>query len=153
MKVLNDPKAKKLDKKSKAFWILVKSLNDFRNNDNGGYLPVSINIPDLTMDTKSYVELKKIYKAQYESDVKAFKGYVIKNLESIGMKKDIIKDELITRFIKNCRSLKLVRGKSMADEVASPDLEELSELFIDPMAAFADPTENKGILFFVHLYK
>eukprot|EP00490_Sorites_sp_Unknown_P021487 CAMPEP_0114659640 /NCGR_PEP_ID=MMETSP0191-20121206/18257_1 /TAXON_ID=126664 /ORGANISM="Sorites sp." /LENGTH=47 /DNA_ID= /DNA_START= /DNA_END= /DNA_ORIENTATION= len=31
----------------------------------------------------------------------------------------------------------------MEDEVAAPDLEELSELFIDPMAAFADPTENK----------
>ena len=60
-KVLKDPKGDKLDENSTNYWILVRALRDFMENEGKGFLPVSTSIPDFHTDPKSYVTLKKLY--------------------------------------------------------------------------------------------
>lgn len=125
--VLNDKKGEKLEKNSSDFWILVKSLRDFMKNEGKGFLPMSTNIPDITCDPQSYVKLKKIYKARAQRDYDLILKYTQQNLKSIGRKEDSIPDFLVDRFVKNVRSLKFIRTRSIENEINSPDNENISE--------------------------
>jgi len=139
--VLTDPKGEVLDGESKEFWILVRALRDFMDNEGAGFLPCSTNIPDLTMDSKSYVELKAIYKARAQRDFELIKGYTEKRLEELKKEKTAIKEEIIDRFVKNVRHLKVVRTKSMEEEYTKPDTEQYDELFMD-MSAFEEKSDD-----------
>eukprot|EP00484_Ammonia_sp_Unknown_P030184 CAMPEP_0197030628 /NCGR_PEP_ID=MMETSP1384-20130603/9824_1 /TAXON_ID=29189 /ORGANISM="Ammonia sp." /LENGTH=550 /DNA_ID=CAMNT_0042460015 /DNA_START=21 /DNA_END=1669 /DNA_ORIENTATION=+ len=139
--VLEDAKAEKLDASSKDFWVLVRALKDYLENEGGGFLPCSTNIPDLTMDSKSYVKLKSIYKERAQRDLNLIRGYVAKRLEELKRAKDCIADDLIDRFVRNVRSLKVVRTKSMEDEYTAPDTEQYDELFMD-MSAFEEGKDD-----------
>ena len=146
--VLDDPKAKKLNENSSYFWVLVRALKDYMENEGAGFLPCSTNIPDLTMDSKSYVKLKSIYKDRAKRDLDLIKGYVCKRLEELKRDKASITDELIDRFVKNVRSLKVVRTKSMEDEykpITDKDTdrtEEFDELYMD-MSAFEEEKDEQ----------
>eukprot|EP01084_Bolivina_argentea_P155493 270965_1 len=140
--VLNDPKADKLDNKSTEFWILVRALKDFMENEGGGFLPCSTNIPDLTMDSKSYVNLKSIYKNRAERDLNIIRSYVLKRLNELGKDSKLINNEIIDRFIRNVRSLKVVRTRSIEQEYKSPNTEEYDELYMD-MSMFEEKTDQE----------
>jgi len=129
--VLSDKKGEKLDETSTAFWILVRALKDFMEKEGGNFLPCSTNIPDLTMDSKSYVALKSIYKVRAQRDLDLIKGYVQQRLQELKREKDSISDVLIDRFVSNVRSLKVVRTRSMEQEYTNPNVEEYDELYMD----------------------
>mmetsp|Transcript_71980 Transcript_71980/g.64674 ORF Transcript_71980/g.64674 Transcript_71980/m.64674 type:complete len:610 (-) Transcript_71980:27-1856(-) len=156
--VLDDPKAKNLTKDSSNFWIMVAALNKYRLENGGGkdmkpsdeekektqgFLPCSTNIPDLTMDSKSYVKLKAIYKERAQKDYDTIKGYVKEILKSLEKSDDCIKEEIIDRFVKNVRNLKVVRTRSFEDEYNKPDVNKLIKFYEDdPMAAFEEKSEE-----------
>merc|ERR1719335_1555590 len=83
------------------------------------------------MDSDSYVRLKAIYKARAERDLGLIRGYALKRLEELGRAKDSISEELITRFVRNVRHLKVVRTRSMEEEYTKPNTEDYDELFMD----------------------
>merc|ERR1719192_1313071 len=139
--VLTDAKGEKLDEKSTDFWILVRALRDYMEKEGGGFLPCSTNIPDLTMNSESYVKLKSIYKARAQKDYDLIKGYLEKRLEELKKEKTAIKEEVIERFVKNVRHLKVVRTRSMEEEYTKPNTEEYDELFMD-MSAFEEKSED-----------
>jgi len=143
--VLKDPKGEVLDEHSSDFWILVRALRDFMENEGGGFLPCSTNIPDLTMDSESYVKLKSIYKARAQRDHDLIKGYTEKRLEELKKEKTAIPEEVIERFVRNVRTVKVVRTRSMEEEYSNPNTEDYDELFMD-MSMFeqkADDAETK----------
>ena len=146
--VLDDPKAKTLNENSTNFWILVRGLKDYMENEGAGFLPCSTNIPDLTMDSKSYVKLKSIYKDRAKRDLDLITKYVCKRLEELKRDKASIASELIDRFVKNVRSLKVVRTKSIEDEykpITDKDTdrtEEFDELYMD-MSAFEEEKDEQ----------
>lgn len=109
--------------------------------EGGGFLPCSTNIPDLTMNSESYVKLKSIYKARAQKDYDLIKGYLEKRLEELKKEKTAIKEEVIERFVKNVRHLKVVRTRSMEEEYTKPNTEEYDELFMD-MSAFEEKSED-----------
>ena len=139
--MLRDPKGEALDDKSTDFWILVRALRDFMDNEGGGFLPCSTNIPDLTMDSKSYVKLKSIYKARAQRDYELIKGYAEKRLEELKKEKNAISEEIMERFVRNARHLKVVRTRSMEEEYTKPNTEEYEELFMD-MSAFEEKSDD-----------
>eukprot|EP00485_Elphidium_margaritaceum_P017362 CAMPEP_0202726442 /NCGR_PEP_ID=MMETSP1385-20130828/184615_1 /ASSEMBLY_ACC=CAM_ASM_000861 /TAXON_ID=933848 /ORGANISM="Elphidium margaritaceum" /LENGTH=550 /DNA_ID=CAMNT_0049392663 /DNA_START=68 /DNA_END=1723 /DNA_ORIENTATION=+ len=141
--VLKDEKALTIDAQSRDFWILVRGLNDFLANEGGGFLPCSTSIPDMTMDSKSYVALKAIYKTRAERDLKLIAGYVQKRLTSIGRAADSIASDLVERFVRNARSLKVVRTKSMAQEYENANADEYDELYMD-MSAFEEKDDDEA---------
>jgi amyloid beta precursor protein binding protein 1 len=136
--VLDDPAGETLTAESADFWVLVRALRDFMENEGAGNLPVSTAIPDIVADSKSYVKLKQIYKERAEKDHETIQGYVNKRLTEIGRESGAIAEEIVDRFVKNCRALKVVRMKSFADECGMPDLEHLEEQYFD-MSMFEEP--------------
>ena len=159
--VLDDKQAKKenLTKDSDEFLILVCALNRYRFENGGGknmkpsseeekektlgFLPCSTNIPDLTMDSKSYVKLKSIYKERAKKDYDIINGYVKDILKSLNKDENCISEEIIDRFVKNARNLKVVRTRSLDDEYTKPDINRLIRYYEDdPMAAFEEKSED-----------
>jgi len=134
-----------LNKQSSDYWILVRALRDFMEHEGAGFLPVSTNIPDITADSKSYVTLKNIYKVRANRDRDLIKKYAQKRLQEIGKSGDAISDEIIDRFVKNCRDLKVVRTRSVKQEQSSPDMEHVEEQYVDwgALEEGKDEDENK----------
>ena len=138
---MEDPKAETLDANSGDFWILVRALKDFMAAEGGGFLPCSTNIPDLTMDSKSYVKLKSLYKTRADRDLNLIKKYVAKRLEELKKESTAISAELIDRFVKNVRCLKVVRTKSIEEEYTNPDCDAFDELYMD-MSMFEEKDDD-----------
>jgi len=124
-RVLSDPAGEKLDKKSSAFWVLVRALRDFMENEGQGLLPVSESIPDMHSLPEYYQKVKQIYADKAADDRKLIKAYAMKRLKETDVKE--ISEELITRFVKNCRSLRVVRTRAMAEEYSKPNVEAIQE--------------------------
>ncbi|ETO05567.1 hypothetical protein RFI_31831, partial [Reticulomyxa filosa] len=144
MEVLTDKKGEVLTKDSSHFWICVRALRDFMEHEGKGFLPVSTNIPDITTDPKSYVTLKNIYKERANKDRDTILKYVHKHLEHLGKPKTDIADEFVDRFVRNCRDLKVVRTRSVADEYSNPDLEHIQEQYIDWTALEEGKNEDEN---------
>lgn len=144
--VLNDSSAElqNITPETNQFWILVRALLDFMANEGNGFLPVSTNIPDITADTKSYVRLKQIYQLRYEQHLAIIGSYVEKHCTNVFNHKSHISSEIIERFVRNCRNLKVVRCKSVADEYSSPDLECINECYFDISAMLIESEEEEA---------
>lgn len=127
--VLNDPAGKELTKDCDLFWIMVRGLHDFMENEGNGCLPVSTAIPDLDTDSKTYVKLKEIYKQKAEQDRDLIAGYIHKRLVEQGRAENLIDDSFITLFVKHCRDLHMERYRSLEQEYTEPDTELVKEIF------------------------
>merc|ERR1719336_1876884 len=80
--VLTDPAGENPTAESDMFWVMVRGLRDFLENEGKGFLPVTTAIPDFEADSKSYIALKNIYQVRAEKDQSIIKGYVVKRLEA-----------------------------------------------------------------------
>ena len=49
---------------STPFWVMVRALRRFVDGPRQGMLPLSGALPDMHADTKSYVQLHTLYRAQ-----------------------------------------------------------------------------------------
>lgn len=125
--LLKDPAADSLTAESADFWVLVRALKDFLENEGKGFLPVSTSLPDLTAMPKAYVRLKEIFQARYEKDRDTIGKYAEIRLKEIGKDPSAIAKGDLDRFVKNCRTLKVVRLRSLKEENAGIDLEYLTE--------------------------
>jgi len=140
-KILTDEKGTTVTAKSDKFWIMVRALRDFMENEGKGLLPVSTNIPDMHSLPEYYVKLKGIYKNGYERDRDLIRGYLDARLNQLGGVPSDIDNELFERFVKNVRNLRVVRFRAIADEWENPDSETLNEKFID-FEAMMNPEQD-----------
>lgn len=127
--VLNDPAGKELTPGCNLFWIMVRGLHDFMENEGNGCLPVSTAIPDLDTDSKTYVKLKEIYKQKSLQDRDLVAGYIRKRLAEQGKADNLIDDSYITLFVKHCRDLHIERYRTLDQEINSPDTDYVKEIF------------------------
>jgi len=127
--VLADPAGKAPTAESDLFWVMVRGLRDFMENEGKGFLPVTTKIPDFEADSKSYITLKNIYKARAEKDKNIVKSYIEKRLQEVGKPADTIDSTVIERFVKNCRMLHVERMRSIAQEFSSPNIDDIHEDF------------------------
>jgi len=128
--VLKDPSGEKPTKEGGVFWVLVRALRDFIENEGKGkFLPVSTKIPDFHTDPKSYVTMKQIYKKKAEADCARVGEYLKKRLVEIGMKEDSVDEKNLQRFVKNCRYLHVETFRSLKEECESPLTDEIQEKF------------------------
>jgi amyloid beta precursor protein binding protein 1 len=97
-----------LTQNSSNFWVLVKSLKQYYENEGEGkYLPVTGAIPDIRTSTDSYIKLKQIYQQKAESDKAIFLNYLTKNLQELGRPEDFIEADDVTIFCKHSSYLKV----------------------------------------------
>jgi len=127
--ILKNPQGETITPESDIFWIMVRGLRDFLENEGHGFMPVTTSIPDFHTSSKVYLQMKNIYKARATRDLELIKGYVRTRMEEVGQNNDLLDDSFIVRFVKNCRNLHVDQYKSVSDEYNSPDMEEIHEAF------------------------
>ncbi|GAM20938.1 hypothetical protein SAMD00019534_041130 [Acytostelium subglobosum LB1] len=114
--ILNDANAANITETSTDFWVLVAALKKFV--EVHGVMPLQGNIPDITADTVSYVNLQQIYHDKALADLDEFTAKVSAIVSAAG--RSSVPAELIKKFCKNSRFLCLIRYRSLAEEHASP---------------------------------
>ncbi|ORX85288.1 NEDD8-activating enzyme E1 regulatory subunit-like protein [Basidiobolus meristosporus CBS 931.73] len=101
---------------SSDFWLLVRALKEFVNNEGNGLLPVTATLPDMKSDTERYIALQNIYRQKAKEDLLALKNHLESLLTSVNRPADSIPEEKIETFCKNAAFLKALKFRSIADE-------------------------------------
>lgn len=103
-----DEKAQSGSNCDEPFWVVVRAMQMFVNNEGSGCLPLSGNLPDMHSDTKSYVELQNIYREQAQSEMECVAKYVKEILQGMGKAPDAVPHDMIQLVCKNAANLRLV---------------------------------------------
>lgn len=114
--ILEDSSCLNLSLESKPFWIITRAVRDFLNNEGQGLLPLRGAIPDMTADSKRYIELQNVYHNQANKDLQCVSNRVQNLLTSLGKPQDLISESDVKLFCKNVRNLRVIRGRSIKDE-------------------------------------
>jgi len=115
LKIQHDPKAIELNANSSSFWLLANAVGKFVQKKNK--LPLMGSIPDMTADTKSYVELQHIFREKGLQDADEVKSFLQATLKSLGLPEDKISDDEIRLFCKNSLFLHVIRYSTIVDEM------------------------------------
>ncbi|XP_015754428.1 PREDICTED: NEDD8-activating enzyme E1 regulatory subunit-like [Acropora digitifera] len=142
LKYLNRWKAE-VGQSSSSFWILAKATKEFIENEGQGALPLRGSIPDMTADSKRYIELQNVYQEQARKDVAVITQRVQKILLDLGKSADTIQDSEIRLFCKNAAFLRLIRGRSLAEEYR-PNTAKASEL-----GSYLDDADSDVVFYFL----
>ncbi|XP_038070147.1 NEDD8-activating enzyme E1 regulatory subunit-like [Patiria miniata] len=114
--ILRDPSCVNLTSESSSFWVIAQAVKQFVDNEGGGKLPLRGSIPDMTADSKRYIQLQNVYMEQAKQDFAAVASRVHQILVSLGKTPDSIPDTEIKLFCKNAHFLRVVRCRSLAQE-------------------------------------
>lgn len=115
---------------SLEFWVLCQALQRFIAQTDAGLVPCSTNIPDMTSLPEYYITLKEIYATRAANDLAAVTKHVQNILREINRTTPIAEDH-IAHFVKNCRGLRVVRTRSLAEEEDSKTFltDNINELY------------------------
>ncbi|EGG02509.1 uncharacterized protein MELLADRAFT_91342 [Melampsora larici-populina 98AG31] len=124
-----DPCCTTLSPNSTPFWILVRTLREFvhrKQNDGSLLLPLTGVLPDMKADTNSYVKLQTIYRQKAQQDLLDFKNILKEILDQHSqiipsINHENFSDEVLHSFVKHSAFLKLIRGRSLAQERSGPE--------------------------------
>ncbi|KAL4234507.1 NEDD8-activating enzyme E1 regulatory subunit [Mactra antiquata] len=142
--LFNDDECTNLHSESSNFWILVRALKEFVENEGNGALPLRGTIPDMTADSERYIQLQNVYHEQADSDISIISNKVHDLLVNIGRGGNITDQEIKT-FCKNAAFLRLVRCRSLEQEY-SEDSDKLKDL-----SHHIDDEEPDDVIFYVLL--
>nr|XP_039265716.1 NEDD8-activating enzyme E1 regulatory subunit-like [Styela clava] len=131
-KLLNDEECLNLKESSKNFWILVRGLKMFFENEGNGMLPLRGTLPDMTSDSERYIKLQSVYKEQAELDTNAVTEHVSEICASLNSRNGRISEKEIRRFCKNSHFLRTIRCRSLEKEFQSPSKSFVESLIADP---------------------
>lgn len=114
--ILNDSATEKLSAASDNFWFAVRALREFAASH--GCLPVAGVLPDMTATTEMYIALQKVYQSKANADCAEVSSHVGRLLSAAGLPTDRISSEYVHLVCKNARNLRLLRYRSLEDELA-----------------------------------
>ncbi|XP_073257022.1 NEDD8-activating enzyme E1 regulatory subunit-like [Porites lutea] len=142
-KIFSDDACVNNRESSSSFWILAKATKEFVENEGEGALPLRGSIPDMTADSKRYIELQNIYQEQARKDIASINQRVQRILVDLGKSSDTIPDSEIKLFCKNASFLRLIRGRSLAEEYR-PSATKASEL-----GGYLDDPDSDAVFYFL----
>jgi len=119
-----DDKAAPTSSCTSPFWLVVRGLRLFVDNEGGGRLPLSGNLPDMHADTKSYIALQNLYREQAQRDTAAVVAHVQKVLADMGQPPDLVAQDEIALMCRNAAHIRMVRTRSLSEEYSRPNSEE-----------------------------
>lgn len=96
---------------TKPFHILLKALEVYTSTVPPNTLPLSSTLPDMKASTKEYVEIQRLYKDRSVEEKNVFKSILNNVIKEQGEDPNLIDDETIDSFVKNCHILRLLKGK------------------------------------------
>mmetsp|Transcript_4260 Transcript_4260/g.13347 ORF Transcript_4260/g.13347 Transcript_4260/m.13347 type:complete len:538 (-) Transcript_4260:244-1857(-) len=106
------------------FSLMVRCVAEFMRDDNGGLPPLPGAIPDCHADTQRYVALQQAYVARAKHDAAMVAQRYAALCQSLARLVDDAAAARLETVCKNFRDVKIVTTKSIAEEMASPDLAE-----------------------------
>ncbi|WAR12893.1 ULA1-like protein [Mya arenaria] len=86
--LFNYPECVNLHTESSNFWVLVRAVKDFVENEGQGALPVRGSIPDMTADSERYIALQRVYHDKADRDTAIVSQRCHDLLHSIGRHMD-----------------------------------------------------------------
>ncbi|KAL1918633.1 uncharacterized protein VTP21DRAFT_2655 [Calcarisporiella thermophila] len=131
-KIFRDAACDSLNAQSPNFWVIARAVRDFTANEGGGLLPLAGTLPDMKADTERYVLLQNIYRAKAKQDILSVTQRVHQLLGSLGRPADSIPSEEIETFCKHAGYIRVLRYRSIGEEVARPNLSEIGSNLKDP---------------------
>lgn len=114
--LFEDDKCNNIDSESESFWIMLKAVKKFVENEGKGFLPLRGSIPDMTADSERYIALQNCYLNQAERDITAVRGHLNQILHDIEKSPDNFTDQDLKNLCKNISFVKVVRCRSLEDE-------------------------------------
>ncbi|KAJ8686158.1 hypothetical protein QAD02_021952 [Eretmocerus hayati] len=114
--ILSDNSCVNLNSKSQTFWIIVKAIRDFMENEGNNLPPVRGALPDMVSDTDKFVSLQQIYHKQAQADVEAVWRRTLQLLRELGKPSDSILEKDVKLYCRHASELCVQRGTSIADE-------------------------------------
>lgn len=120
--LFKDQAARSLGPDASTFWVLVHALQQFVESPENpqGLLPLSGALPDMKADTQRYVRMQTIYRQKAKDDLALFRREVSRALHTASLPEDAIAEGEIETFAKHAHVLKVLRGRSLAEEYQSP---------------------------------
>jgi amyloid beta precursor protein binding protein 1 len=130
--LLNDPLAINLTPTSSSFWIVVHALREFVQNEGNGKLPLKGSIPDMHTESHTYIALQTLYKERAEQDVQVVLKRVRNILTKLGRPPTSISEDEVRLMCKNALTLRVLRFRSLKDELTALNRDELAMQLTDP---------------------
>ncbi|GBF88159.1 NEDD8-activating enzyme E1 regulatory subunit [Raphidocelis subcapitata] len=100
------------------FWLLAAALRAFVANEGGGCLPLEGSIPDMHATTDLYLRLQRVYRAEAEAHAAAVEAHAARMLAAAGRPGGGVAAGAARHFCRNARNLRVVRYRTLAEEVA-----------------------------------
>jgi len=129
--ILNDPKSTNLT--DDPYWVVINAIRQFVHNEGHGKLPLLGTVPDLHADSESFIRLQHVYLNKANSDLEIVKNYVKQNLRKLGKNSDEITDAYIKLCCRNSLVLRVLRYRTLEQELTSPIVANLESVMIDFM--------------------
>ncbi|CAO3679909.1 unnamed protein product [Rhizopus stolonifer] len=104
--IFDSPSCQDANENSPYFWILVRAVRDFVENEGQGQLPLSGKLPDMKSDTAKYIGLQNVYRQKALADLDAVKKRAQDLLNGSEL---IISEEIIQTFCKNAGHIKVIQ--------------------------------------------
>lgn len=87
---------------------------------DGGYLPLSGRIPDMSADTTSYVALQRVFAARAARDARVVHAHAIRIAKERDGDPNAIDLDTVAIFCKRVRETRVIRTRSLVEEVDAP---------------------------------
>lgn len=101
---------------SNVFWILARSVKDFIELDNNGFIPLAGTIPDMTADTENYINLQNVYRQKALNDADLVYKRAQQHLQELNLPTELITDKEVKLYCREFASIAVLRGSCIADE-------------------------------------
>lgn len=116
------------------FWLIIKALKEFILTKNGGRLPISGTIPDMTSSSQEYIKLQAVYSKRAKEDVDAVFSRVQNMASSNTTSINGTLYEETKLICKHIRNLQLINSEPIYEDYVSKTRcfkldEEEDELF------------------------
>lgn len=138
--ILEHENCTNIGENSKPFWILCQALKRFLNEH--GSLPLRGSLPDMFSDSKSYIQLQRVYQKKAGQDINSIMDYVTQVYAQLNLGNGKMSETEVKRFCKNSHFLKVVRTKSLEEEFSKTPSDDVLHSFKD---------EKSDILWYVVL--
>lgn len=103
---------------SDDFWVMAAALKAFVAQEGEGCLPLEGSLPDMTATTDLYLQLQRIYQAEAERHAAAVGAHCHRLLVAAGRPEGSIAPAAVRALCRNARSLRVVRYRTLAEEVS-----------------------------------
>lgn len=132
--LFNNEECNHINDQSSAFWVMLRAVKEFVQNEGDGNLPVRGTIPDMIADSQKFINLQNIYRQKAMEDAAAVSKHVEYLNQSIGKAPESISDKDIKLFCKHASFLRVVRCRSLAEEysVDSVNKDEIASAMDSP---------------------